>query len=178
MTDEELMAQVRDGTLDHMGELFERYRLAMFRFMYKLAHDQDKAEDLTQQVFYRMIRYRKSYKGTHTFRSWMFRIARNVFYDSCRSTGLDASQNDISAEELARVPAHDSDQTDRLQREDTLRLAMDRLPDEQKELLLMSKFQGMPYEEISEQTGLTVSNIKTKVYRSVKKLREIYFQLA
>ncbi|MCG8475815.1 MAG: sigma-70 family RNA polymerase sigma factor, partial [Cytophagales bacterium] len=177
LTDEELMMEVRHDRLDSMSELFARYHLKLFRFMCKLTKDSDQGEDLTQQVFYRMIRYRKSFGGASTFQSWMFRIARNVFYDACRCKHAKLRQDGVQLEDLAGMALEDHNSR-KQQQLGTLKLAMEQLPLEHKELLLMSKFQGMRYEEISEQTGLTVSNIKSKVHRTMKKLREIYFQLA
>ncbi|MEM1001443.1 MAG: RNA polymerase sigma factor, partial [Bacteroidota bacterium] len=97
-TDEELMTRVSLGELNEMTFLFERYHLRLFNFLVQMTRDRDVAEDLTQTVFYKAIRYRSSYKGGQ-FVSWIFRIARNVFSDHYQKSKR--SWNTVEAENLA-----------------------------------------------------------------------------
>ena len=80
LSDEELMALASNGNLEAMEYLFDRYQKRIFNFLYQMSGDYTDSQDLTQNVFYKLIRNKKSYKGGQ-FSSWIFRITRNLFYD-------------------------------------------------------------------------------------------------
>src|SRR5215208_1109141 len=81
MTDETIMIAVRNGDLQPAAVLFDRYNKRIFNFLATLTNDRDEAEDLTQNVFLRMIKYRNSFKDESRFQPWIYQIARNVFSD-------------------------------------------------------------------------------------------------
>jgi len=81
-SDEALMAQVQAGDLDQLTGLFERYHGPLFGFLARLANgDRDLAQDLTQNVFVRVLRYRASYQPGQAFRAWVYQLARHVWAD-------------------------------------------------------------------------------------------------
>jgi DNA-directed RNA polymerase specialized sigma24 family protein len=74
LTDEEIMLAVKNGQLSELSELFERYHLPLYNFFLKLTMDKTGSEDLTQNLFYRVIRYRHTFNtGAGSFRSWISR---------------------------------------------------------------------------------------------------------
>jgi len=75
------MLKVKNGDLDHLGLLYERYKKQLFGFFYNLNRDKDLSEDLVQNTFIRIIKYKHGFKGDGEFKSWMFHIARNVNID-------------------------------------------------------------------------------------------------
>src|SRR5579863_9148355 len=81
LPDEELMAMVRDGSGEALGVLFERYQSPLFNFYSRLTADRPASEDLVQEVFVRILRYRRSYRVGTPFRAWMYQIARNARRD-------------------------------------------------------------------------------------------------
>ena len=97
LTDEELMYDVARGNLDAMTFIFERYHLRIYNFLFQMTRDKAVAEDLTQNVFYKAIRYRTSYQGGQ-FVSWIFKIARNLFSDYYQKQKK--SQNNLVFENL------------------------------------------------------------------------------
>src|SRR5580692_11859542 len=79
------MLRVREGQLSELTELFERYSTPLYNFFLRLTLDKALSEDLTQNLFYRVLRYRQSFDPTSgSFRSWMYRMARNVHADHLR----------------------------------------------------------------------------------------------
>ena len=82
ISDEELMLQVREGIGEMLGVLFDRYQQPLFSFFVRLTGDRALSEDLVQDVFYRILRYRHTYKPGSAFRSWMYQVARNARQDS------------------------------------------------------------------------------------------------
>ena len=89
MTDEQLMAAVRDGEVGRLGDLFERHGRLFYGYFVRLTGNPDASHDLLQEMFLRILKYRHTYRGLSTFKTWGFRIARNlvivVFSDHRRS---------------------------------------------------------------------------------------------
>ena len=84
MTDELLMRAVKHGDVAQLGRLFERHRSAVFNFLARTIGDRAAAEDLVQDVFVRVLKYRHTYRDDHVFSTWLFRIARNARADHYR----------------------------------------------------------------------------------------------
>src|SRR5438874_1284391 len=82
--DEDLMLQVRDGAGEMLGVLFDRYQTPLFNFYSKLTGDRTLSEDLVQEVFLRILKYRQSYRPGTPFRAWIYQIARNARVDHFR----------------------------------------------------------------------------------------------
>ncbi len=85
MTDELIMEAVKNGNLDQASELFDRYHKRLYNYFVKISFDREASNDLTQNVFLRMIRYRNSYKEGNKFISWIFCNRRKVFFVACIS---------------------------------------------------------------------------------------------
>src|SRR5262249_52798959 len=80
-TDESLMLAVRNGDVDQFAVLFERHHNRLFAFFYRMTGDPPVSEDLAQEVFVRMLKYRTGFGESSQFRAWMYQIARNVRAD-------------------------------------------------------------------------------------------------
>src|SRR5256885_940770 len=103
-TDEDLMLQVRDGAGETLGVLFDRYQAPLFNFYAKLTGDRSLSEDLVQEVFLRILRYRQSYRAGTPFRAWIYQIARNARVDHYRKT---RPQAELDPETPAPAPSVD-----------------------------------------------------------------------
>ncbi|AYB35410.1 RNA polymerase sigma factor [Chryseolinea soli] len=175
MTDEMIMEAVKNGDLQQASTLFERYNKRIFNFLARLAMDRALAEDLTQNVFLRIIKYRGSYKEGARFQSWIYQVARNVFSDHYQAHKNKYSDF-VDVEKLKdNMPETEDEPWE--EKEKLLHRSMAMLPDEQRELLVLTRFQHMKYEEVAQIMNTTVANIKVKVHRAVAKLREYYFEL-
>ena len=85
LSDEKIMLLVKDGHLSELTELFDRYHVPLYNFFLRLTFDKVTSEDMTQNLFYRVIRYRQTYQPAQgTFRSWIYRMARNIHADFCK----------------------------------------------------------------------------------------------
>jgi RNA polymerase sigma factor (sigma-70 family) len=176
MTDETIMEAVKDGNLQQASLLFERYHKRIFNFLARMTMDRDLAEDLTQNVFLRIIRYRTSYRQGLKFQSWIYQIARNVFSDHYRAN-KNRFSNFVDVEKVSDHMADSNDEDDVDQKEKVLHRSLAKLTEEQRELLILTRFQHMKYEEVATIMDTTVANIKVKVHRAILKLREYYFEL-
>jgi RNA polymerase sigma factor (sigma-70 family) len=176
MTDEMIMEAVKSGDLQQASLLFERYNKRIYNFLARMTMSKMLAEDLTQNVFLRMIKYRNSYREGNKFHSWIYQIARNVFSDHYQMhknkfTGF------VDVEKLSEVIADKEESLEQDEREKILHRSLAMLNEEQRELLVLTRFQHLKYEEVAVIMDTTVANIKVKVHRAIQKLREHYFQL-
>lgn len=176
MTDEQIMEAVKTGDLQQASLLFDRYHKRLFNFLARMAMDRELAEDLTQNVFLRMIKYRNSYREGAKFQSWIYQVARNVFSDHYQ-TIKNRKSDFVDVEKIGDRMA-DSDETSMMdEQERLLHRSMAMLSEEQRELLVLTRYQQMKYEEVATIMDTTVANIKVKVHRAIAKLREHYFEL-
>jgi len=176
MTDEQIMEAVQNGDLQQASLLFDRYHKRLFNFLARLTMDRDTAEDLTQNVFLRLIKYRSSYRQGLKFQSWIYQMARNVFSDHYQKV-KNKKADFIDVEKMGERIA-DSEESARMDEQELLlQKSMALLSEEQRELLVLTRFQHMKYEEVAVIMETTVANIKVKVHRAIAKLREHYFEL-
>ena len=176
MTDEIIMDAVKNGNLQQASLLFERYHKKIFNFLARMTMDRDLAEDLTQNVFLRIIKYRSSYKDGARFQSWIYQVARNVFSDHYQAN-KNRRADFVDVEKFEDHMPDVNDTIDMDEKERLLHSSMEKLSEEQRELLILTRFQHMKYEEVALIMDTTVANIKVKVHRAILKLREHYFEL-
>src|SRR5215469_4491929 len=81
MGDEQTMQEVRDGDVDKLELLFDRHHRALYHYFLHLTGNTAVSEDLVQEVFFRILKYRQSYRPETNFRAWMFQIGRNAYLD-------------------------------------------------------------------------------------------------
>jgi len=175
--DHELMTAVRGGDLDKLGLLFERHNRTLYNFFVRQTGDPQTSEDLVQDVFFRILKYRHTYRGDSKFTTWMFSIAHNSKIDFYRK---DKHRND-EIEIFEAIPSNDPTPEDISVQKDERALlmkALHKLSDDKREVLLLSRFQNMKYEEIAETLGCKVGTIKARVHWALKELTFEYLKLA
>lgn len=168
-TDEELMRQVAEGDLDQLKVLFERHHVHLFNFLNKMTGDLPLSEDLTQEVFYKIMKYRTTY-AQGRFVAWMFTIARNSL-----KTHYSRNQEvyeSIHEQHRTFLNVRQEEPEDYSQ----LQSALDKLDTTDREILILNRLQEIKYSELAEIMGSTPGAIKTKVCRALKKLKTIYFE--
>ena len=175
--DELMMIEVKNGNLDSLVPLFDKYNVKLFNFFLHMGSKRDVAEDLTQNVFSRIIAYKHTYNENFKFRTWMYQLARNVQIDHYHKNKLMISEYK-EVEEVGGTAADAIYESEKKDRFDILKDAIELLSIEDREIIELSKFQDLKYEDISKITGNSVGAIKVRVHRAVNKLREIYFQIA
>jgi len=171
-SDVELMLKVHEGQTDKLALLFERYNKSLFSYFYRYCGRQDVSEDLVQNVFYRILKYRKDYNGSGKFTTWMYKIAHNLAIDYYRKEGC-YLYNDVD-----RLVDENEDMADKtLIKKEKIRLlrqALYQLKPHEREVLIMSKYQELTYKEIGSILNSPEGTIKSRVFRAIQSLKEIY----
>jgi RNA polymerase sigma-70 factor (ECF subfamily) len=176
-TDENLMLAVRSGDLEKLGVLFERHHRKLFDFFAKLTGSRSAAEDLVQDVFFRILRYRNTFQNDSYFKAWMFHIARNARIDYFRKHPLETAAPDESTWDIRSTTGLPGRELEQEQQRALLECALQKLPLEKREVLILSRYQDMKYEQIAELLDCEVSTVKVRVFRAIRELRDIYFTL-
>jgi len=169
------MLKVKSGDLSRMGLLFERYHRELFGFLYHMSSHADASEDMVQTVFYRMLKYRHTFTGDGEFRTWMYHLARNVLIDSAKQNKRAAQQYDVQAyaDRIGGGPLAD-ESFQKEQEVAQLQEALSRLSADHREVLVMSRYQELTYNEIARILDTTEGAIKVRVHRAMNELKKIY----
>jgi len=177
-SDHELMIAVRAGEVARLGELFERHHQRLYGFFVRLTNQPAISEDLVQIVFYRILKYRHTYRDEGKFTAWIYHLARKVAADHFRKhASVPAAVDPIDLQDHAdSEPAPDA----RAAGADDLalmRAALARLPLEHREVLVLSRLQNVEHKEIARLLDTTVGAVKVRVHRALKELRTVYFRI-
>jgi len=138
----------------------------------RVVRNREDAEELTQDVFMKVFRHLSSFKGDSSFSTWIYRIAYNTAISETRKRKQEflaieeAQISNVSEEEVADALGHLDNSEQVAQLEAALRL----LPEDDRFIILLYYMQEKTVEEVAGITGLTVSNVKTKLHRIRKKL--------
>jgi RNA polymerase sigma-70 factor (ECF subfamily) len=177
-TDHVLMLAVRDGELDALGELFERHHGPLFGFLVKYTGDRAAAEDIAQTVFQRMLKYRHTYRDDGSFSAWMYHLARRCSADHFRR-----ANNAPHATDPADLSAHADDRPHAAHHASTrddhalLHAALARLDRDDREVLLLARFQELSFAEIAGILECSVGAAKVRAHRALRELKDVFFQL-
>ena len=182
--DVRLMLQVRDDDAGAFEELVARYQDRLIAVLEHLVRGRDQAEDLAQEVFLRVFRARKRYRPGARFSTWLFTIANNVASNALRrrrrrkevdaTTVVGGEDRQGSLDEMATaasglMPAR---QLDQLERAEMVQAAVESLNERQRMALLLAKFEGLSYEEISQVMELSPQAVKSLLSRARRNLKE------
>lgn len=170
------MSAVKNGDVDLAAELYDRYSKRLYNYFVKISFNRDVGDDLLQNTFIRVLKYKHSYKEGKSFKSWLFQIARNVFADHLRQKKMRVSDY-TEVSDMASQVADPMDRLSQNEKEALLYKSMLNLNHETREIIVMSKFENMKYEDIAKVLDCSVGAVKVKVHRAINKLRDNYFEL-
>jgi RNA polymerase sigma-70 factor (ECF subfamily) len=169
--DRSLLERIRRGDTEGAGELFERYAPALLRFADRLLSDRAMAEEVTQEVFVKVITRAHQYDGRAEVSSWLFAIAANA----CRDRRRRDRRAAVVPLEAVPEPSQKGEGIEaRLlnrERRAAVRNALNALSEEQREALVLARYHGLPYSEIADVLGISVGAVKTRIFRAVESLR-------
>jgi RNA polymerase sigma-70 factor (ECF subfamily) len=169
------MRRVQGGDSAQLGVLFERHSGPLFRYLLHLTRNRTLSEDLVQEVFFRVLKYAGSYDPALPFSVWLYRTARNAYFDAVHKQRGEVVGADVSDTKSSEpIPEEFL-----MRQEETafLEEALEKLPDDKREVLVLSRFQNLRYEDIGQILKCEAGTVKVRVYRALKELREKFCEL-
>ena len=177
-TDHDLMIAVRAGEIRQLGELFERYNRRLYGFFVRLTNQTSISEDLVQIVFYRILKYRHTYRDEGKFSAWIYHLARKVAADHFRKHASTPSPTDPSDLVAHADPEPQPSEQAAISEDVTLlRTAIAHLPLIHREVLVLSRFQHLEHKEVARLLDCSIGAVKVRAHRALKELRDIYFKI-
>jgi len=179
--DAELVRRILDGEGEHFETLVARYQTRLFRFICRFTNDAEDARDVTQEVFLKIHGALDSFDPRYRFSTWLFRIAGNAAIDHLRrrrghTISLDLPPDEEGESRTIDPRDHRPDPFEELTRRrlrQTIDEAIDRLPDDYRELISLRHYGELPYEEIAELKGMPLGTVKNKLFRARQALRDL-----
>ncbi|GAB6064240.1 RNA polymerase sigma factor [Deferrisoma palaeochoriense] len=170
--DSELAVRALDGDREAFGALVEKYQGPIYRFALHFFQDPARAEDVAQDTFLRAYRFLHTYDPSRRFATWLFTIARNQCIDRHRDRVRRDEVDSESVNPLALL-AHrpQEDPLEQLLRQENwsrLLAAVRELPEKYKTPLVLCYLEGMPYQEIADIVGISLNNVKIRIFRAKK----------
>jgi RNA polymerase sigma-70 factor (ECF subfamily) len=148
----------------------------LYRYCLRMTGNRAAAEDLVQDVFMKMLKYKATFKDDSEFVPWMFGVGRNACLAHFRRTADDhLSDADVekaaAADEASEDSGHDG-------QDELVRRALQKLPADRREVLVLSRYEYKSYDEIAKVLECSVGAVKVRAHRAMKQLREIYLDMA
>jgi len=160
------------GDVQSWEELFARYSAAVFGYLHRMSGDRQLAEDLTSETFYRAMRALDGFRGDSSMKTWLLRIARNLYLDRKRRDERSSSLEDLEEKGMVTA-AGDADPESQLIRDEeneAVGRALRALPEDDRSILLLSAQEELSCREIAEVLGISVTAVKTRMFRARRKL--------
>lgn len=174
VSDEELVQRMREGEA-HAGEtLCRRYHLPLYRYLQRLSRSENTAEELFQQTWLSVLEHLDRFDPASApggFKAWLFRIATNKANDLWRSRGREQSAKQALAIVTDQTAPESSNRLELSDQLTELRQAIDKLPDQQKQVLMLRYYSGMKFTEIARMLGCPLNTALGRMHKAVQKLK-------
>jgi RNA polymerase sigma-70 factor, ECF subfamily len=168
--DASLIQRARQGDSGSISWLFECYQPSIFRYLYYRVGEHQAAEDLTSEVFIRMLRALPGYQPQAApFHSWLFQIARNLAIDYFRQSG----RNQALTENLRASDPGPETALDHTLTHDELRLALSKLNNDQREVIVLRFILELPIAQVAQMLGTSGDAVKGLQRRGLLTLRNV-----
>jgi RNA polymerase sigma factor (sigma-70 family) len=163
------MLAVGRGDVESLGELFRRHHERVHALCYRLTMHAEAADDLVQETFLRLLRYREGYRADARFTTWVYRVARNTCVDHLARVRRDEDATARWSAEVDKERDQHEPSSDPL-----LEHAMALLNPERREALVLARYEGLSYDELARVLDCTPGAARVRVHRALTDLRTIY----
>jgi len=168
----DVIRQCLNGDTDKFSLLVERYKTMMYTIAYRMLGDQDAANDMAQECFISAFVGLKDFRHGSKFSTWLYQILMNKCRDYLRS-----GKNKVSVDDIAELRSDPRDTPEESasshQVSDAVQKALDGLPPEYREVIVLKHMEELDYQEISQILGASVSALKVRAYRAREQLRVV-----
>lgn len=171
-----LISRCQQGDQEALRAIFEQYQKKVYRIAYGVVREREDAHDVVQEVFIKLFRSIKNFRGKSQFYTYLYRMAMNTALDhvrkmkKTRATSLDEEGSPQPADEIEDRPEHN---LYRKELEEKLKEALDKLPADQKATLIFREIEELSYQEIAETMGCSIGTVMSRLHYGRKKLQEL-----
>lgn len=179
-----LVQRTLEGDIRAFEALIDKYKNMVFTISFRMLGNHTDAEDASQEVFLRLYNSLSKYNSNHKFSNWLYQITMNICRDELRkrkstktSLSLDEPIREEDGKDIASLIPDEYNLPERVAEENELRnrleLAIQRLPKDYKEPLVLRYTKGLSYEDISSILKLPIGTVKIRIHRARKMIREM-----
>lgn len=151
--------------------VFKKYYPSLLVFVKRHIGDQDVAQDIVQDIFFKLFESSRSFPENFNLKSWLYKVARNAALDYLRHLQVIDRHKFLMAD--AMIVAEEVDENIDEEIYDRINQAVESLPEQCRLIIKLNVIEGKKYLEISEELGISINTIRTQVSRGYKKLRDI-----
>ena len=177
-SDEELMKRTQNGDRQAYSMLYERYSASVLSYLYRMLGNVEDVESIGQEVFLRAFRFAPTYRYPQKFSTWLFTITRNLAINQSRrrrrSPVRNVTELNLEGVEMSGDPYQVAARaTDNLERQEEIAQvlkALEDLPADQKEVIVLGVFQDLSYAEIEDITGTKAVTLRSRMFHGLKRL--------
>jgi len=172
----ELISRCQKGDQGAFKEIFDRYHKKVYRVAYGVLRHNENALDIVQEVFIKLFRSIKNFKGKSHFYTYLYRMVMNTAIDHARKTGkqfissLDEEGSFEPSDELEKGPEKILLQKEL---EEKVKWAMEKLPAEQRAALIFRDVEGFSYQEMAEAMGCSIGTVMSRLHYGRKRIQEL-----
>jgi RNA polymerase sigma-70 factor (ECF subfamily) len=182
-TDVQLMLRFQKGDIGAFQQLFQKYSSSVVNFASHFLGNRARAEEIAQEVFLQVYRWQTRYEAKAKFSTWLFKIAHNHCLNEVRKGEYRVSvesigpQEDAAGDERERQlpdtnPSKGEDLLAAKQAARRIEKILQRIPETQRTALMLSRLEGMSYQEVAEVLGVTEKAVKSLVFRATQSLKD------
>jgi len=176
--DTRMMLRLRRGDHSALSWIVQKYRAPMIHYLFGIVHDEAVAEDLTQEVFLRVFRSRRAYEPKAKFKSWIYRIGKNVAFNWIRDHGVELQSQPVEGQTLDGPVREFVDRSPNVEewlvyqvKIERIRRAVGELPERQRVVVLMHRFEEMEHRQIASKLRCSLPAVKSLLNRAYTNLR-------
>ena len=172
----EMISRCQQGDQEALKEIFDKYHKKVYRIAYGVVRQREEALDIVQEVFIKVFRSIKNFKGRSQFYTYLYRMVMNTAIDHARKAGkqfissLDQEGSFEPSDNVERGPERMLLQKEL---EGRVKLAMDKLPAEQKAALIFRDVEGLSYQEMSEAMGCSIGTVMSRLHYGRRRIQEL-----
>jgi len=180
-SDEDLMRRAQQGDRAAFSLIYERYSASVLSYLYRMLGNVEDVESIAQEVFLRAYRFAPTYRYPQKLSTWLFTITRNLAINSSRRrkrspvrnvTELNLEGVDISGDPY-QVARHATDSVEQQEQIARVLKALDDLPTDQREVIVLGVFQDLSYAQMEEITGTKAVTLRSRMFHGLRKLARL-----
>jgi RNA polymerase sigma-70 factor (ECF subfamily) len=172
----ELISRCQRGDADALKEIFDRYHRKVYRIAYGVVRQREEALDIVQEVFIKLYRSIRNFKSQSKFYTYLYRMAMNTAIDHVREmkrtpfSSLDGMEGFQPSDGAEKRP--DSILL-RKELEEKVKVALDKLPAEQRMALIFREIEGLSYQEMAATMGCSIGTVMSRLHYARKRIQEL-----